>query len=58
MTIYLYVSLNHDADPQKPSQDTLLPGTTYWFNEYLHVGHVPYNIGLIQVPIYQWIILC
>lgn len=24
-----------------------LPGTTYWINDYLHVGHVHYDIGLI-----------
>jgi hypothetical protein len=28
---------------------SFLPGTTYWFNEYLHVGHVNYDIVLIQV---------
>jgi hypothetical protein len=26
-----------------------LPGTTYWMNDYLHVGHVHYDIGLIAV---------
>ena len=23
-------------------------GTTYWINDYLHVGHVHYDIALIQ----------
>lgn len=27
----------------------LLNGTTYWVNDYLHVGHVHYDIGLIAV---------
>jgi hypothetical protein len=26
-----------------------LPGTTYWVNDYLHVGHVTYDIGVIAV---------
>jgi len=29
------------ADP------AFVPGTTYWINDYLHVGHVHYDIGLI-----------
>lgn len=30
-----------EADP------SFLVGTTYWMNDYLHVGHVHYDIGLI-----------
>ncbi|KAJ1422985.1 hypothetical protein B484DRAFT_452088 [Ochromonadaceae sp. CCMP2298] len=26
-----------------------LPGTTYWVNDYLHVGHVHYDIALLAV---------
>lgn len=30
-------------------QTNYLSGTTYWLNEYMHVGHVHYDIGLLQV---------
>jgi hypothetical protein len=31
------------------SSSNWLPGSTYWFNEYLHVGHVHFNVGLLQL---------
>lgn len=30
------------------NESNYLKGTTYWFNEYLHVGHVFYDSSLIQ----------
>ena len=34
--------------PLNNSWARYLPGTTYWFNEDLHVGHVHYDIVLLQ----------
>eukprot|EP01038_Epipyxis_sp_PR26KG_P010940 gene10940-14689_t len=31
------------------SQSNFLNGTTYWVNDYLHVGHIHYDIVLMQV---------
>ena len=31
------------------SDKSYLPGTTFWINEYLHVGHVHYEIALVAV---------
>ncbi len=29
--------------------DNYLPGTTYWLNEYMHVGHITFDIVLMQL---------
>ena len=46
-------SSNHVSPMKKNSAgaDTLnfLNGTTYWYNEYLHVGHVPFDSMLMQI---------
>ena len=31
------------------SHEDYLPGTTFWINEFMHVGHVFYDIALMEV---------
>jgi hypothetical protein len=40
--------VGYDAD-EITTLPNFLNGTTYWLNEYMHVGHVHYDIGLLQV---------
>lgn len=35
--------------PEEVSFPAYLPNNTYWFNEYLHVGHIHYDIVLMQL---------
>ncbi len=40
---------NYDLDYLKGQVNYIGDGVTYWINDYLHVGHVHYDIALIQV---------
>jgi hypothetical protein len=40
---------NYDLDYLKTQVNYIGDGVTYWINDYLHVGHVHYDIALIQI---------
>ena len=43
------IVMNFPNITELQSQSNYLFGTTYWINDYLHVGHVIYDIALMQV---------